>query len=75
MAKLSTEIIEDLYSCGKAVYMKEIGIQKAVETVLQKYPDKISDTSARFYIDLYASLVSGKGSTWNQNTELVLYYV
>lgn len=75
MAKLTIDIIEDLYLYGKKVYLEEISIQEAVEVVLQKHPQKIADTSAKFYMELYDRLIDGRGSTWNQNSELLLYYV
>ncbi len=75
MAKLTTQIIKDLYSYGKAVYDRQIGLNDATDAVLSKYPGQIAESSASFYIGLYAEYMSGKGSTWNQNSELVLYYV
>ena len=75
MAKLTTQIIKDLYSYGKAVYDRQIGLNDATDAVLAKYPEQIAESSASFYIGLYAEYMSGKGSTWNQNSELVLYYV
>ena len=75
MAKLTTEVIKELYLYGKKVYAQEIGTPKAADFVTQKFPGQISKTSAEFYINLYSELVKGKGSTWNQNSELLLYYV
>ena len=75
MAKLTTDVIKELYLYGKKVYAQEIGTQKAADFVIQKFPGQISKTSAEFYINLYSELVKGKGSTWNQNSELLLYYV
>ena len=75
MAKLTAPIIEDLYAYGKAVYNLEIGRKDAVKKIISKYPESIADTSADFYIGLYSDYIAGYGSTWNQNSELVLYYV
>ena len=75
MAKLTTQIIEELYSYGKQVYNRQIGLNDATDAVLVKYPGQISESSAKFYLGLYTEYLSGKGSTWNQNSELVLYYV
>lgn len=75
MAKLTTQIIEDLYSYGKSVYDRKIGLSDATDAVLSKYKGQIAESSASFYIGLYGDYISGKGSTWNQNSELVLYYV
>lgn len=75
MAKLTMPVIEALYSYGKAVFKKEIGLNDATDAVLKKYPDDIAESSASFYIGLYSEFMSGKGSTWNQNSSLVLYYI
>lgn len=75
MAKLTMPIIESLYLYGRSVCNREIGINEATEKVLAMYPDGIADSSAKFYIELYSEYLSGKGSTWNQNSSLVLYYV
>lgn len=75
MARLTTEIIENLYSQGKAVYRREKTSGEATAETLKSFPEQISESSAKFYIDLYSDYLSGKGSTWNQNSELVLYYV
>lgn len=75
MAKLTTQIIEDLYLYGKAVFDRKIDLNDAIEQVISKYQDQIAESSASFYIGLYAEYISGKGSTFNQNSELVLYYV
>ena len=75
MAKLTTQIIEDLYSYGKSVYDRKIGLSDATDAVVSKYKGQIAEASASFYIGLYSEYISGKGSTWNQNSELVLYYV
>lgn len=75
MAKLTMPIIESLYTYGKAVHNREIGLNEATEKVLAMYPGNIADSSASFYIGLYSEYLSGKGSTWNQNSSLVLYYV
>ncbi len=42
MAKLTTEVIKELYLYGKKVYAQEIGTQKAAEFVMQKFPGQIS---------------------------------
>lgn len=75
MAKLEMPVIESLYAYGKAFYEKKISLEDATEKVLKKYPDGISKTSAEFYIALYSDYLSGRGSTWNQNSSLVMYYV
>ena len=75
MAKLSATIIETLYKYGKAVHNRELGLNEATEKVLAMYPGDIADSSASFYIGLYSEYMAGKGSTWNQNSSLVLYYV
>ena len=75
MAKLTMPIIESLYTYGKAVHNREIGLNEATKKVLAMYPGDIADSSASFYIGLYSEYLSGKGSTWNQNSSLVLYYV
>ena len=75
MAKLTTEVIEQLFAAGRAVYQGEKTLSSATSEIMQKFPDDISETSAKFYIGLYSEYISGIGSTWNQNSELVLYYV
>ena len=75
MAKLTTPIIESLYSYGKAVHNCKISLSDATEKVLADYPGDIAESSASFYIGLYSDYLAGKGSTWNQNSALVLYYV
>lgn len=75
MAKLTMTIIEELYSYGKAVYNGEIGLNEATDKVVKTYSGQIADSSASFYIGLYSDYMNGKGSTWNQNSSLVLYYV
>ena len=68
-------IIESLYSFGKAVYDRKISLQEATDEVVKTYRGDISESSATFYINLYSDYMNGKGSTWNQNSSLVLYYV
>lgn len=75
MAKLTMQIIESLYSFGKAVNENEISLNEATEKIRIMYPDDIAESSASFYIGLYSEYLSGKGSTWNQNSDLVLFYV
>ena len=75
MGKMTQELIERLYELGKAVYKEEISLKKATENVLNGYPDNIHESSAQFYLNLYAELIKGKGSTWNQNSDLLVYYV
>ena len=75
MAKLTAAIIESLYSFGKAVYNREMALEEATDKLLSMYPGEIAQSSAGFYINLYSEYISGKGSTWNQNSSLVLYYV
>lgn len=70
MAKMTTEIIEKLYKLGRRVYLGELSLKEATAQV-----GEIADSSAEFYIGLYGELIKGKGSTWNQNTELLIYYV
>ena len=57
MAKLTTEVIKELYLYGKKVYAQEIGTPKAADFVTQKFPGQISKTSAEFYINLYSFFV------------------
>lgn len=75
MAKMTQELIEKLYMLGKNVYEKKEDIGKAVSVVLAEFPELISESSAKFYIDLVNELIIGKGSTWNQNSKLLVYYV
>lgn len=75
MAKMTNELIESLYKHGKAVYAGEERMDTATNAVLTQFPAIIAESSARFYIGLYAELLSGKGSTWNQNSDLLVYYV
>lgn len=75
MAKMTMAIIEMLFSYGKAVYDRQLSLQEATDKVIKTYPDEISESSASFYINLYSDYMNGKGSTWNQNSTLVLYYV
>ena len=75
MAKLTIQIIEQLYSAGRSVYQGEKTLDTATSEIIQSFPNEIAETSAKFYIGLYSEYLSGIGSTWNQNSELVLYYV
>ena len=75
MAKLTLQVIEQLYSAGRSVYQGEKTLDKATSEIIQAFPNDIAETSAKFYIGLYSEYLSGIGSTWNQNSELVLYYV
>lgn len=75
MGKMTQELIEDLYVKGKAVYREEISLKRATEEILKTYPENIHESSAQFYLSLYADLIKGKGSTWNQNSDLLVYYV
>lgn len=75
MGKMTQELIEDLYIRGKAVYKEEISLKQATKEILNMYPDNIHESSAQFYLSLYADLIKGKGSTWNQNSDLLIYYV
>ena len=75
MAKLTIQIIEQLYSAGRSVYQGEKTLDAATSEIIQSFPNEIAETSAKFYIGLYSEYMSGIGSTWNQNSELVLYYV
>jgi len=75
MAKLTLQVIEQLYSAGRSVYQGEKTLDKATSDIIQAFPNDIAETSAKFYIGLYSEYISGIGSTWNQNSELVLYYV
>ena len=75
MAKMTMTIIESLYSNGQAVYDQKISLEEATEKMIQTYKGEISESSASFYISLYSDYMNGKGSTWNQNSSLVLYYV
>ena len=75
MAKMTMPVIETLYSYGRKVYDNELNLSTATEEVLKLHGDAISESSASFYINLFSEYMSGKGSTWNQNSSLVLYYV
>ncbi len=75
MAKMTQELIEKLYAFGKNVYEKNEEMGKAVATILAEFPGLISESSAKFYIGLVNELITGKGSTWNQNSDLLVYYV
>ena len=75
MSKMTQEIIECLYKAGRAVYNGDCAVNGYVKNIVERFPGLISDSSAEFYIGLYSSLVSGEGSTWNQNSDLLKYYV
>ena len=75
MGKMTQELIEDLYIRGKAVHKEEISLKCATEEILNMYPDNIHELSAQFYLSLYSDLIKGKGYTWNQNSDLLIYYV
>ena len=75
MGKMTQELIEDLYIRGKAVHKEEISLKCATEEILNMYPDNIHESSAQFYLSLYSDLIKGRGSTWNQNSDLLIYYV
>lgn len=75
MAKMTQELIEKLYTLGKNVYEKNEEMGKAVAAILAEFPELISESSAKFYIGLVNELIIGKGSTWNQNSDLLVYYV
>lgn len=75
MAKMTSELIQALYEHGKTVFDREESLDSAAEAVVSRYSDQIAMSSARFYISLYEDLVTGKGSTWNQNSDLLVYYV
>ena len=75
MSKMTSELIEKLYEYGKKVYNKELSLSDATAEVLQSYKDSIAESSTEFYIGLVKDLVIGKGSTWNQNSDLLVYYV
>lgn len=75
MGKMTQELIVNLYIRGKAAHKEELSIKRATEEILNMYPDNIHESSAQFYISLYSDLIKGKGSTWNQNSDLLLYYV
>lgn len=75
MGKMTPELIADLYTRGKAVYREEISLESAAEEILNMYSDNIHESSAKFYLSLYSYLIKGKGSTWNQNSDLLIYYV
>lgn len=61
MGKMTQELIEDLYIRGKAVYKEEISLKQATKEILNMYPDNIHESSAQFYLSLYADLIKGKG--------------
>ena len=75
MGKMTQELIVDLYIRAKEVYKEELSLKHATEEILDMYPDNISESSTQFYLNLYSDLIKGKGSTWNQNSDLLLYYV
>lgn len=76
MSKMTEQMIKDLYGLGKSVYKKELKLDNATEQMLNKYNEgEISKSSADFYIKLVSDFIEGKGSTWNQNSDLVVYYV
>lgn len=75
MSKMTDEIIEKLYSLGKKVYCQELTLKEATDKVMDDYSDNIAESSAEFYIGLVKELIGGKGSTWNQNSDLLVYYV
>lgn len=75
MNKMTGEIIEKLYSLGKKVYSHELTITEATNRIMNDYSGNIAESSAEFYIGLVKDLISGKGSTWNQNSDLLVYYV
>ena len=75
MAKMTMPVIESLYSYGKKVYDNEMNLNTATDEMLRAFPGSIAESSASFYIGLYSDYMAGKGSTWNQNSTLVLYYV
>ena len=68
-------IIEALYSYGKKVYDNEMNLNTATDEITKAFPGLIADSSASFYIGLYSDYMAGKGSTWNQNSDLLVYYV
>lgn len=72
---MTMPIIEALYSYGKKVYDNEMNLNTATDEITKAFPGLIADSSASFYIGLYSDYMAGKGSTWNQNSTLVLYYV
>ena len=75
MAKMTQELIQTLYEHGKSVYEGRETLDEATVDVRSSYPGLIATASANFYIGLYGNLIAGKGSTWNQNSDLLLYYV
>ncbi len=75
MAKMTDELIEVLYSYGKRVYANEINLYDAAIEVMRTHGSAIAKSSAEFYIGLVKELINGKGSTWNQNSDLLVYYV
>ena len=75
MAKMTQELIQALYEHGQAVYEGKESLPAATDVVIRAYSGLIANSSARFYIGLYEDLLSGKGSTWNQNSDLLVYYV
>ena len=75
MGKMTSLLIENLYQSGKAVYEKRLFLDQATKDILTRFQGEIAESSASFYISLYGSLIEGQGSTWNQNSDLLLYYV
>lgn len=75
MSKMTNELIQNLYSLGKKVYKQELSMSDAKNMVIKEYGGVIAESSAEFYLGLVKDLISGKGSMWNQNSELLVYYV
>lgn len=75
MEKLTQAIIESLYTYGKSVHNQEVELNEATDKVLDMFPGDIAESSVSFYIGLYSDYLSGLGSTSDQDSSLVLYYV
>lgn len=75
MSKMTNDLIQSLYSLGKKVYNHELSMSDAKNRVITEYGSFIAESSAEFYLGLVKDLINGKGSTWNQNSDLLVYYV
>jgi MoxR-like ATPase len=70
---MTQNTIRTLYEYGKKVYLGEMNINDAVEAIKTQDLD-VASSSARHYIRWYPLMRTGSSSTWNSNSELLLYY-
>lgn len=75
MATMTDQLIEALFTEGVNVFEEKQSLENAVETILRNFPSQVAESSANFYIGLVKKYITGQGSTWNQNSKLVVYYV